>query len=398
MMLANFVVNDRKISEAVEARTSLADVLRDKLKLTGTHLRCEQGACGACTILVDGQTSRACITLAVACENATITTIEGLDNDGITASLREAFTEEHGLQCGFCTPGVLITARDIVMRLPDADETRVRYELSGNICRCTGYVGIVRAICRVLSDRRQASAMLPPATERALGPVGSHFSNTAPHRETSFGSNIPSAAVGVRVDVGDLGLGGKAPTIEIGQSFKIAKSPAVVWAFLGDLDKVVPCLPGAQLTQPIVDNHVYGQFSVKLGPITARFNGEVRVVRDEDKQRGTILGAGRDGLSGSRTRAEIEYVLTPLQNGNETRVDFTIKSLVTGSLAQFSRASIVEDLVGRITAAFAENLSRRLNSPDSAEVEMQGAPLMAGSLLRAVIMAKIRTFFGRFRR
>ena len=149
-------VNGAPVSEAVEPRTSLADFLRERLMLTGTNVGCEHGVCGACTVLIDGAPARSCITLAVACDGADVRTIEGLDDDPVAALLREAFAAEHALQCGYCTPGMLVTARDIVARLPDADEPRVREELAGNLCRCTGYVGIVRAIMRVLAERRGA--------------------------------------------------------------------------------------------------------------------------------------------------------------------------------------------------------------------------------------------------
>jgi aerobic carbon-monoxide dehydrogenase small subunit len=395
-MLINFTVNHNKVSEAIEPRTSLADVLRTKLKLTGTHLRCEQGVCGACTLLIDGHPARACTTLAVACENAEITTIEGLEDDEITKDIREAFMDEHGLQCGFCTPGMLVTARDIVTRLPEADETRVRFELSGNLCRCTGYVGIVRAICRVVDSRRQRSVAPPAIKPRGLGPVGSNFSDTTRYKDKLTAQTIsPNEAPSIIV--GDLGLNGKIPTIELSQTFVVSKSPDEVWNFLGDLSKVVPCLPGATLTQPIVDNLASGQFAVKLGPITAKFSGEVQVLRDKAKMCGTILGAGRDGLSGSRTRAEIKYSLFPSANLNSTRVDFTISALISGPLAQFSRAGIVEDLVSRITKAFSDNLGRRLSSSTGDEIEMQGAPLMAGSLLRSVFLKKWKFFLRRVR-
>ena len=114
--------------------------------LTGTHLGCEHGVCGACTVLVDGVPARSCITYAVACDGAEVTTIEGLDDDEIMRELRAAFTREHALQCGYCTPGMLVSARDIVLRLPNADEHDIRVAMSGNLCRCTGYVGIVRAM------------------------------------------------------------------------------------------------------------------------------------------------------------------------------------------------------------------------------------------------------------
>ena len=177
-------VNGRAIAEPVEPRTHLADFLRERLNLTGTHLRCEQGVCGACTLLIDGEPARACITFAALCDGAEVTTIEGLEDDPVIEALRRAFTAEHGLQCGFCTPAMLITARDILLRLPDADEARVRVELSGNLCRCTGYVGIVRAILRAQQEFRGggiAASRLPP---RPLGPVGARpAASTASERD-----------------------------------------------------------------------------------------------------------------------------------------------------------------------------------------------------------------------
>ncbi|HYG84989.1 MAG TPA: (2Fe-2S)-binding protein [Azospirillum sp.] len=150
-------VNGRTVTAAVEPRTHLADFLRERQLLTATHLGCEQGVCGACTILVDGEPVRSCIAFAVACDGRSVTTVEGLDEDLVAVQLREAFSEEHGLQCGFCTPGMLVSARDVVLRRPDADNDLIRLEMSGNLCRCTGYVGIVNAIRRVLDARKAAA-------------------------------------------------------------------------------------------------------------------------------------------------------------------------------------------------------------------------------------------------
>jgi aerobic carbon-monoxide dehydrogenase small subunit len=147
-------VNGETVTADVAPRQHLADFLRETLHLTGTHLGCEHGVCGACTVMIDGAPARSCITLAVACDGAEIRTVESFDDDPVMAQLRAAFTAEHALQCGFCMPGMLATARDIVTRLPEADEARIRRELSGNLCRCTGYVGIVKAIARVLRERR----------------------------------------------------------------------------------------------------------------------------------------------------------------------------------------------------------------------------------------------------
>jgi len=147
-------VNGEPAEFLAEPRTHLADILRGELLLTGTHTGCEHGVCGACTVEIDGAPARACIAHAGTCDGATVRTIEGFGGDPVMAALRRAFAAEHALQCGYCTPGMLVTARDIVLRLPDADEARIREELSGNLCRCTGYRGIVRAVTRVLAERR----------------------------------------------------------------------------------------------------------------------------------------------------------------------------------------------------------------------------------------------------
>jgi aerobic carbon-monoxide dehydrogenase small subunit len=157
MKTISLIVNGDVRTAACEGRTHLADHLRETLSLTGTHIGCEHGVCGACTVELDGAPARSCITFAAACEGRRVRTIEGFDDDDVMTQLREAFCAEHALQCGYCTPGMLVTARDIVRRLPDADEARIRLELAGNLCRCTGYRGIVLAIRRVLTQRKEAA-------------------------------------------------------------------------------------------------------------------------------------------------------------------------------------------------------------------------------------------------
>jgi aerobic carbon-monoxide dehydrogenase small subunit len=140
------VINGKQVQSAVEPRTSLADLLREELRLTATHLGCEQGVCGACTVLIDDQPARACITLAVGIDGSDIRTLEGLENDALMLVLKSAFHDKHGLQCGFCTPGMLISAWDLLRRKPHLNEAEIRIAMSGNLCRCTGYQGIVRSI------------------------------------------------------------------------------------------------------------------------------------------------------------------------------------------------------------------------------------------------------------
>jgi carbon-monoxide dehydrogenase small subunit len=146
MTAVTMELNGATVAHDVEPRETLADFLRERCGLTATHLGCEHGACGACTVVVDGVATRACLALAVMCDGRAVRTLEGLRRDPAMAVLRRHFHERHALQCGFCTPGMLIMARDILGRFRCPDAETVRHQLSGHICRCTGYAGIVAAI------------------------------------------------------------------------------------------------------------------------------------------------------------------------------------------------------------------------------------------------------------
>lgn len=146
MNTIKLTVNGEEIEAAVDPRTTLADFLRDRADARSIHLGCEHGVCGGCTIVIDGKMARSCIALAVAMDGADIQTLEGLKDDAAIMQLRDSFHQCHGLQCGYCTPGMLITARDIIARYGNPEETFLREALAGNICRCTGYAGIVSAV------------------------------------------------------------------------------------------------------------------------------------------------------------------------------------------------------------------------------------------------------------
>jgi len=150
-------VNRVRYEEEVEVRLTLADFLRRQLGLTGTHLGCEHGVCGACTILLDGQSARACLMLAVQANQREVTTVEGLaPGPDRLHPLQQAFRDHHGLQCGFCTPGILMTLMEFLERNPDPTEQEVRIAISGNLCRCTGYQGIVDAALAAAGRLRAA--------------------------------------------------------------------------------------------------------------------------------------------------------------------------------------------------------------------------------------------------
>lgn len=366
MTRVNFTLNGRPISAEVEPRTHLADFIREQMRLTGTHLACEQGACGACTVDIDGQIARSCTTFAVACDGADIRTIEGFESDSLMAALRAAFTAEHGLQCGFCTPGMLITARDMIRRLGSVDDARIRVELGGNLCRCTGYAGIVRAIRRAMDEL--------PAESRATA---------APHPAAPPTVTAPVAAPKAGATAGGAAKTGGGTRIE--QSFTLPQSADVVWAFFADLPRVASCLPGAALVDYTGGNAVKGRMTAKMGPIAAAFDGDAQIARDDVARRGTITGRGRDRKSGSGAAGAVEYAIRP--EGGGTRVDVAISFTLSGSLAQFGRSGLVRDFVARMIATFAANVTATLSG---AALEPRQSEFRAASFALAVLWDRIK--------
>ena len=152
-------LNGQSVTRSIDDRLSLADFVRDQCLLTGTHIGCEHGVCGACTLVLDGKLVRSCITLAVAAEDAEVRTVEGYEGDALMGAIRNAFNQRHALQCGFCTPGMLATAYDMLSRIPDLDRDRIRAELGGNLCRCTGYLQIIQAIQDVQAQRTTSAKL-----------------------------------------------------------------------------------------------------------------------------------------------------------------------------------------------------------------------------------------------
>jgi aerobic-type carbon monoxide dehydrogenase small subunit (CoxS/CutS family) len=161
-MQVAFRVNGKPAEIDVEPRLSLADCLRDVLRLTGTHIGCEHGVCGACTVILDGAAIRSCLMFAVQAAGGDIITVEGLSREDGLTPLQTAFRKHHALQCGFCTPGMLATAHALLTAEPEADAARIRRVLSGNLCRCTGYLGIVDAVLEARASYRTAPPSPPP--------------------------------------------------------------------------------------------------------------------------------------------------------------------------------------------------------------------------------------------
>jgi aerobic carbon-monoxide dehydrogenase small subunit len=381
MKQITLTINGARVEALVEPRTHLADFLREQQRLTGTHLGCEQGVCGACTILFDGAPARACLTLAVSCDGADIRTVEGFADDALMTRLREAFSAEHALQCGFCTPGMLISSYDIVRRLPNADEVRIRTELSGNLCRCTGYMGIVAAVKSVLAEAPAARDAAVPAQRRALETF------TA----TNAAAPAPIAVVApARAAARESGL--EPGWTRLAESFVIDRPPDEVWPLLGDVPRVASCLPGAVLDDSDGGN-LKGRMQVRLGPISAAFAGTATHERDAAARIGILAGGGADQRGNSRVRGRVTYRLVAENGGQATRVALTLDFLLQGMLAQFSRSGLVKDLVGRMVRDFAVNLAAKLSGGSAASAPA-ARPLRAGSLLWKVMWARLKALFG----
>ena len=420
----SLTVNGRPVEAAVEPRMHLADFLRDVLRLTGTHLGCEHGVCGACTVLIDGAPARSCIAYAVTCDGADVRTIEGFDHDPLMQALRHSFTRHHALQCGYCTPGVLITSHDIVQRLPEADEARVREELSGNLCRCTGYVGIVEAVGAVLAgpppraDGTPGPAADPPALfhdggERSTAP-GPH--RYTPPRESDSGIEARDVPIGLPGTHGRLAATSPAPRSSTGarkapdatnsdrtdraavadppsgmtarrasdgsnpvgseHEVALAIAPDPLWHVLGDIPTVVRCLPGASLAGPAHADPLALEMTVAIGPMRARFEGSAHVSFDDRRRTATIDGSGQDTRSRSTGEGRIELAVLPAKTGGSI-LRLRLRYALKGPLAQFGRGAIVDTVVEQILERFAANLASTAGGGEVGSAPALGVPTVA---------------------
>jgi carbon-monoxide dehydrogenase small subunit len=398
----SLTINGKQVMREVTPRTNLADFLREELLLTGTHIGCEHGICGACTVVVDGEIARSCITYAVSCDGVEVRTIEDFDDDALMEKLRKAFSKEHALQCGYCTPGMLVTARDLIRRGAARDEESVRVGMSGNLCRCTGYMGIVSAIVKVARNHsiEDAGKTKPctlgpapgpdaPDSFKERGAVAVKPARTAKTTATVVHAPTLPDSVGAKVQTGKITQDGKFTTLT--QTITVSHPREAVWRLMADIERVATCMPGVTLDGPERDGHITGCMLVKLGPISADLAGEADVTLNEDEWRGIIEGKGRDTRSASLATGRVAYELTETDNGNATQIAVSIAYSIAGPLAQFSRGALVRDLVSRLAGAFAQNLEARLSGREFAAP----AALDAGSLVFSVLWVRIKAVFNK---
>ena len=368
------------MTATVEPRTQLCELLREELNLTGTHLGCEQGVCGACTVVVDGKPQRSCISYAGDSDGCSVTTIEGFDDDPLMEQLRDAFSRHHALQCGFCTPGMLVTARDIILRLGETGAARIREELSGNLCRCTGYVGIVDAIEEVGKGRvaRDPQAPIVAIEGVIVRPVDTSMKAPVP-------ANRPAAPAA------SAGTGSRKGWSSIEQRLAVGFPPEIVWDRLSDIRQVSVCLPGAEITD-LADDRVRGRMNVSLGPMKIAFNGDGNVVLDAENRVGRLSGGGRDAGSGSTAEGEVEWRVLPGE-GSGSLIQVNLSWRLSGRLAQFNRAGLVQDVIQRLASIFVSNLEASLKGEAINEQSIK--PLSIWSLMWSVFRSRVARWGGR---
>jgi carbon-monoxide dehydrogenase small subunit len=374
-------VDGQEVSASVEGRMHLADFLREELLKTGTHLGCEQGVCGACTVFVNGRPTRSCITLAAVCEGAQVTTVEGFDDDPLMAQIRAAFSRHHGLQCGYCTPGMLTTAYDIVRRYPHADRTQIRQELSGNLCRCTGYAGIVDAIADVLAANPPAATIQPLARARLQN-------NIAVHRAAESKTARAAAAVTPPDMFADLPLAADFDTaVGLQQSLSLKVAAADVWAIISDPEAIAACIPGAALDGAVEDGLVRGHCKVAVGPIKAHFGGQAIFHTDSDRQTGRLCGKGRDSLSRTELGGLLDFALVA-ETDDHCRLDLDMRYQLNGPLSQFGRPELVREIADHFLTAVGEAVEMRVLNPQSPADQQPS--VAAGSLIMMVLKSWLR--------
>jgi carbon-monoxide dehydrogenase small subunit len=382
-------VNGTEVTLAVAPRVTLADALRHRLGLTGTHLGCEHGVCGACTVLLDGRATRSCLIFCVQADGHEITTVEALGSPDDLHPLQVAFRRHHGLQCGFCTPGFLMSAYDLLSDRPEGleDEQRLRQELSGVLCRCTGYAGIVAAV-REVAAAYPDGLPGPKALGRPITLRGGVPPAPAPERGHARGGGAEAspAVPGVEISIPT-----GEPNERIDVTTSISHSPERAWGLLSDLMAASRCMPGVELDTDRGEDTYSGRVRVHLGPMRMNFAGAARVL-ERDAQRRTLkaVAAGRDPF-GSGVRALV--TLSARESGaGGTAVRAQASLYLSGRAAQFGR-SLGGDVSRQLFREFGECVERTLAGGPAEPRRLAG-----GALAWRMLRARVRELVRRLRR
>jgi carbon-monoxide dehydrogenase small subunit len=343
----SFTANGTPVSIRVPARMHLADALRSHLGLSGTHLGCEHGVCGMCTVLIDGDAARACLVFAVQAEGTEVVTVEGLGSQDDQHPLQQAFSHHHALQCGFCTPGFLMSSYDLLAHSEDGvDAETLPEDMSGVICRCTGYRGILAAVADVSEAHPDGVPAPMNCAPRTLVGRGGAAPTTA--------EALDAAPVGAPTESGtaEITRPTGTPTITVEVTRTLTSSIEDVWAVMDDVDRLARCLPGAEMTADLGDDRYRGRAKVALGPVRLSFEGLAQITeRDAEHHRLALLAQGAD-TGGNRTAADVGLRATATADGGtELRADAAV--FLSGRIAQFGRA-LAGDVSQRMFEQFAD--------------------------------------------
>lgn len=380
----SFRVNGQNTTVSVSPRVTLADALRDQLGLSGTHLGCEHGVCGMCTVLVDGDASRSCLMFACQLEGAEIITVEGLGTPSDLHPLQDAFSRHHGLQCGFCTPGMLMSAYDLLTHEPQIKPDELPERMSGVLCRCTGYKGILDAVAEV-------ATRYPGGVP---GPKNCSNSQIVP-RSLTVGRSASK-----RDDL-DLGKGNAPaeillpqtpPTVSVSLESEIDVAPELLWELIGNAQMLAECLPGAELTADLGSDRYKGRVRVGLGPIRLSFVGDVNVVeRDASQYSLRALGQGKDE-GGGGVKADIRLAVDTVGSASLLRANADL--YMSGRIAQFGR-SLAGDISQDMFAQFAAAISAKARGEEPVKTTGISAREMVVKLIASRIRAIFRRIGGR---
>ena len=382
----SLTVNGQPVRLRLPPRVTLADALRDHLKLTGTHLGCEHGVCGMCTVLVEGQAARSCLLFACQLDGAEVVTVEGLGRPDDLHPLQRAFGERHALQCGFCTPAFLLSAYDLLSSRPDVPPGALPAELSGVLCRCTGYRNILAAVQEVAAAYRDGSLPGPGNCAPAVSSLVEKSPAEPPPRPASGGDGPEPEQVT---------LPSGPPTFTTTVTSTLAVAPAAVWRVLSDVHRVAQCLPGAELTEDLGDDRYRGRARVGVGPVRLSFRGLAQVTgRDEASRTLRVLAHGQD-TGGAQTQAAIEVRAEP--DGDGCRLTAEARVYLTGRIAQFGRA-LAGDVSRRLFEQFAAAVAQVASTGQAPGTRLApAAPPSALRLLAAAVTARLRALLHRGR-
>ncbi|HSZ38993.1 MAG TPA: 2Fe-2S iron-sulfur cluster-binding protein [Trebonia sp.] len=388
VIATRLTVNGTPVELALPSRVTLADALRDRLGLTGTHIGCEHGVCGMCTVLADGEAVRSCLMLACQADGAEITTVEGLGSPADLHPLQESFGRQHALQCGFCTPGFLLSAYDLLDHDPEVSREDLPAELSGVICRCTGYRNIVAAVAAVADAYRPGDGpRLPPPRGRAprVLPAPEHSPITSPGA-APLPSPAPDSAEQAAGHPDEIIIPSGEPTAVVELTRQIPVDVPAVAAILADMHVLARCLPGAELTAELGDDWYEGRARVTLGPVRLSFTGIAQVAERSERCL-RVLAQGGDPASG---QAQADITLTVTADDAGTSLSAGARLFLTGRIASFGR-SLSGDVAAQMCTEFAAAIERAATGrqPEAAR------PAGGLRLLAAVLRRRLRTLLAR---